>query len=552
MQVSRRLWSTSVLAALLISACAAPAASPTAPPASAPPAGESAAPEPSPTEAAQPGGPITVRIAGDWNSLDPWELLNQSSAAIAPAIYDQLVGFVDGQLVPYVATAWEQTPESITFTIRDDVVCSDGEPLTPSVIKAHFDRIFDPAAPSSSVARFFGPGPFTVTADDAAGTLTWETATPFTDALSGFAAGGGSNANIACTASTTNPAGINDNPVGSGPYTLAEKVQGDHLTLTLRPEWTWGPNGVTAAALPSQITYQNIENETTVANLLLTGGIDVGFVRGPDVERLAADPSLTRKDAPVTSIDQMIFQQGEGHPTVDEALREAIMTAVDPDAWNQAAWNGQGARSSSFVAEGADCFEPATADLVPTPSVDAARQVLLDNGYTAGADGTIQKDGQPVAIQLLGHVAQNSGPDYLLDVLTELGLDVTLNKVDLGTFSTTYRAGEWDVVVHNTTGSTPNPYGTVALFSGPTPPNGNNFSNIVDDELNATVATAQSSVGDERCDAWMSVQRQVLEKHIFLPMSGQASPWFGRQGYDFSPQSGTLVTPSSLRSPAGG
>ena len=44
----------------------------------------------------------------------------------------------DGKLVPYLAKSWEQTPNSITFTLRSDATCADGtitEPGTCEVLR---------------------------------------------------------------------------------------------------------------------------------------------------------------------------------------------------------------------------------------------------------------------------------------------------------------------------------------------------------------------------------------------------------------------------------
>ena len=43
---------------------------------------------------------------------------------------------------------------------------------------------------------------------------------------------------------------------------------------------------------------------------------------------------------------------------------------------------------------------------------------------------------------------------------------MTLDKADLTTFSTNYRAGDWDAVVYNYTNSSPSLSGAAALFSG--------------------------------------------------------------------------------------
>src|SRR5690349_24193527 len=46
-------------------------------------------------------------------------------------------------------------------------------------------------------------------------------------------------------------------------------------------------------------------------------------------------------------------------PTADEAVREAIMTALDPDQYNQAAYLGRGkVPTGGFLITGAKCSDP--------------------------------------------------------------------------------------------------------------------------------------------------------------------------------------------------
>ena len=64
---------------------------------------------------------------------------------------------------------------------------------------------------------------------------------------------------------------------GSGPYTLVSAVPGDHYTFQVRKNYTWGPGGSTTATngLPAKVTLKVVTNETTQANLVLTGGLNL-------------------------------------------------------------------------------------------------------------------------------------------------------------------------------------------------------------------------------------------------------------------------------------
>jgi hypothetical protein len=69
------------------------------------------------------GRTMTVRMSGDWSSLDPHRLSVSTtmtgSNQIMHAVYDRLVMIAQGKIVPYLATSWQQAPTSITFKIRN-------------------------------------------------------------------------------------------------------------------------------------------------------------------------------------------------------------------------------------------------------------------------------------------------------------------------------------------------------------------------------------------------------------------------------------------------
>ena len=65
---------------------------------------------------------------------------------------------------------------------------------------------------------------------------------------------------------------------GTGPFVLEEAVPNDHYTFRARDDYTWGPDGATtdAPGFPSEAVLRVVENESTAANLLLSGEVNDG------------------------------------------------------------------------------------------------------------------------------------------------------------------------------------------------------------------------------------------------------------------------------------
>lgn len=103
------------------------------------------------------------------------------SGVIAEGMFGRLVdyNYKTGQIVPYLASSWNVTANSVTFKIRNNATCSDGTPVTAAVVYNSFARMISPQTASRWAVTIFGPGPYTISKDDAAGTFTFGTPKPF-------------------------------------------------------------------------------------------------------------------------------------------------------------------------------------------------------------------------------------------------------------------------------------------------------------------------------------------------------------------------------------
>lgn len=476
------------------------------------------------------GGTITQRLLGDWQIMDPQLSPENQGTQLSMATYDRLLAFGPGQkLIPYVARTWKATATSATFTVRNDVTCADGSKLTPTAIANSFKRLIDPATNSPNLSQYFGNGPYSVSANDSAGTVSFTFGTPYSPLIYAFAQPA---TGIICPSGLANPASLKTKPAGSGPFTLESAVHGDKVVFKARPEWKWGPNGTTTSSpgFPSELVYQIVVNNTTAANEITTGGLDAGLINGPDIPRLQADKSLTQVTNHSFGTFTLLFNQAPGHVTTDEAVREAVMNVVDPKAWNQAANAGYGGVvSSSFISTDADCFDPNTAKLIPPVDVAKAQSILENDGYTL-SNGKLTRDGKPLTLSLLGSPdLEQSGPEYIFEQLTKLGANVNFTNVDRATFVNDLFHGNFDIVPSGNSSAMPDPGYAAPYYSGAPSPAGRNYGHIVDPAIDAAVKVALGATGPDRCKDWNKVQEMLLQKHWILPLAAPRYYWFGNK-----------------------
>jgi peptide/nickel transport system substrate-binding protein len=514
--------------ALTCSACSPPA--PAEKPAGSAPA----------TATAVPRGNVTVRLGGDWSSPGPGLFLNDSGSMIAGAMYDRLVALnADGKVVPYLAESWTTTPTSITFKIKKGPTCADGTAITATTVASSFQRLVSPELKSAWEQSAFGPGPYTITSDAAANTVTFAVATPNGQMIYGFDSVNG--AGVVCDAGlNAADADFQARSYGSGPYVIQSIKPQDQIILKRRPEWNWGPNGGTAndPGFPETLTFKVVANETTAANLLVTGDLNLGVIVGADLKRLRSEQGITEQKFPGLIANPMAFNMSSSHLTSNKVVRQAIATAVDPAAYAIAAYDGEALVVRGWYGQNHPCYDAGAASLLPDPPGDLvkAKQILLDDGWIAGPDGKLQKDGKPLAIVAIASNSTGNGPEYVVETLNKIGISATLNLTDDSTHRTNLFGGLFDLAFRSdsavTSPKADAPIGYV-FQAAPINEGGLGWMNL--NENASAFATMKDlyakASADTTCAGWQAWARQFLSELYVMPLVLATQSYFGRGAF---------------------
>ncbi|MQS17009.1 ABC transporter substrate-binding protein [Streptomyces kaniharaensis] len=485
-------------------------------------------------------GTVRIAAANETPSFDPYSAFGAAPARYA---YDSLVNVAaDGTLVSGLASSWQATTTTATFTLRPGITCSDGTPLTASAVARALTYAGDPAHQLAG-ARTVLPGvPFTASADDPTGTVSATTVAPFpflTRTLGLLP--------VVCPAGLDRPRSLERTSQGTGPYVLTRYTPGGPYEFTVRDGYAWGPAGATTATpgLPTRIVISVVPQASTAANLLLTGGVDIATVSGPDRARLTGH-GLAATDVP-TVVGLTFFNQRPGRPLGDPALRRAMVAALDRQGLANVAVGGTGRPATDFGAEGAVCHaDLAAANL---PALDTA-EALRAAGWTRTGGGPLAKDGRPLRLRLI--TSPDLGPtlpsvaELMARTWTGLGADVRLVGESLPALvNAMYQTGEFDVVV----GSTPGfalPVGFVPFFSGPAPAEGLNFAGVANPEYDDLVAQALQETDTAGCGTWNRAAAALFRSADALPIADGQSTVYGHRT-TFATTFGGAVIPTSIR-----
>jgi len=472
------------------------------------------------------GGTFTMALVTDPGSISPYKATGGTNRQIFAFAYDTLVArTAEGKIVPRLATSWDVTPNSVTFTLRKGVTCEDGTPLTPKVIADDFNYIKDPKTLSAWV-NLTVPVPYTVASDDAAGTFTITTQTPF-----GFLLEGAGSLPIVCPAGRDKPESIEHKSNGTGPYTITEYVAGDHYTFQAREGYAWGPDGATNSepGSPKTVKIVFVQNESTAANQLVSGQINAVQVTGPDRARLDANKALKRFDIPVI-VGELTPNQAPGRVFADPQLRIAAATALDREPIAKVGTNNLGTVADNMIVEKpVACPGDETTGALPAHDPEAAKRALDAAGWAPGGDGIRAKGGKKLNIQLIYQIGAPqtvSAVELIAQQWKAVGIGTTLKGLAQAAFlEALYTTRDFDVFYSGI--NVEFPFMMTTFFGGATPDKGGrNAGGIANKEFESLSAQALAVGGAEGCALWKQAHQALLKAGDAVPISAGSRPFY--------------------------
>ncbi|MCR2817404.1 ABC transporter substrate-binding protein [Microbacterium sp. zg.Y1090] len=486
---------------------------------------------------------ITVALAADPGELNPITNATEAGQIVSAYAYETLVDFTSGKdAAGALAESWTESTTEVSFTLKDGILCADGTPLTASDVKASFEYAAAEETGSPFKGVYFPASGLTIEADDDARTVTFTS-----EQAQSFLLGTIGLMPVVCAAAVEDPSALATTSLGTGPYALADSAPGQSYTFELRDDYTWGPRGVTSETegLPATVTIEIVENETTIANMLQSGDVQVGTVAGADRDRLDALDlnALQVPDRP----GLVFFNQNDGRPTGDPAVRQALASAIDRDAVGKVSTGGRGTELKTLVSSFSSVCTTADATaVIPAFDAAAAGAALDAAGWTLSGD-VRRKDGKNLELVLLypGNVDESvvSGIELIQQQLAEVGVTATPTPSPAYT-DVIFGGGDWDLIWAPIATTLPNTW--AGIMSGEFPPNGGNWTFNTNEEFFALTAQAQALAGEESCDAWTAAQESLIADAAVLPFYESTGTFYG-DGVTFDLSSTGLIVPTSLR-----
>lgn len=367
---------------------------------------------------------ITLGMQLEPPNLDP---TGGAAAAIDEVVYANIFEGLtrfgpDGSVNPALAESWTISDDGTvyTFTLQDGVTFHDGSSMDAEDVKFSLDRARAEDSTNAQKALFAGitdvsvidPLTVAITLDGPNGLF-----------LSNMAWG---DAVIVAPESIETAA---TNPIGTGPFKLANWVQGDRVEMVAYPDY-WG----TAPALTAA-TFKFISDPTAAFAAMMAGDIDA-FPNFPAPETLAqfdADPRFT---VVVGSTEGETILSTNNKSVTDVRVREAIAHAINRQDIIDGAMFGYGTPIGTHFAP----HNPDYIDLTGNSAYDPelAKSLLNEAGVS---DLTLRLALPPPSYA-------RRGGEIIAAQLRAVGIETEISNLEwAGWLETVFRGKDFDLTI---------------------------------------------------------------------------------------------------------
>lgn len=457
------------------------------------------------------------------NTLNPILSANTTEGMINRLSFDLLIS-VDASgkhLLPMLAAAIptlanggiSASGTAITYHLRPGVRWQDGAPFTSRDVKFTWQAIMNDNNNVNSrngyerVASVDTPNPLTVVFHLKAKFAPF-VGTVFAESDSAYCI---LPAHLLAAYRDLNHVPFNNMPIGTGPFRVVKWLHGDRVELVANDDYFRGKPKL------RRIIVRDVPDENTSINLLRTHEIDWIFEASPETvnELRPLDAAGTIKllydAAPSTYRMYMNTSRPALH---DVRVRQAIAYTVDKKLLVDRLTGGTAVVATADQPNFSPFYEPN----VQTYSVDPqkAKALLRAAGYTFGADGSAQKNGKQLSLQVSYNVENATRRAIAVQVQAELkgiGIDAPLKSYPANLMFATFGQGgiltnaKYDLNISGwTAGYDPDDYSLYGCDQFP--PAGSNYTRYCSPEMQRLQRQALGSYDEEtRKKAYSGIQK---------------------------------------------
>ncbi|MGW9114571.1 ABC transporter substrate-binding protein [Microbacterium sp. NPDC055683] len=405
-----------------------------------------------------------------------------------------LVNPLDGSLTPWLAASWEQPDaETITMTLRDDVVWSDGEPFTADDVAFTFAML--QATPANDI---YGAWQHLASVEADGDTVTFRLQGEDAPALSIIGKTFMVPEHI--WAEVDDPGTWrNEDPVGTGPFVLGN-YNDQQYSMDKNPSY-WQADSIEIEHIILPATNTQLDT--------VTRGYDWAYSFISDVEGTwgAASDSNEWWFPPVGIIS--LVPNLEQAPFDDVDVRRGIALALDRDEIAETASEGYmepAGQTGLILPNQEEYLDPSIPDQgVLAQDRDAALAAFAEAGYALEGDRLVDESGEQLSFSLTtanGYSDWTRAAQAVQRQLAEVGVAVSLELPQPAGYQSAIANGDFEMAIGGMGNGEVYQSFNSLLSSDFYVPSGettaNNFERFRSDEADALLTEYRSTVDPER------------------------------------------------------
>ncbi len=357
---------------------------------------------------------------------------------------------IKAEAVPWLAKEWSFSEDNLTLTmtIQDGVVWSDGTPFTANDVAFTWNLLKDNESLPGNGARTALPRLASIEATDDA-TVVFTFSEVFT--IAQYEIGGQVIVPEHIFSTVEDPTTFtNEEPVGTGPFTEVARFEAQIFELHANPNyWQEGKPAIPGLRLPA------FPSNDAIQLAALNGEVDwhANFI--PDIENVyvAKDPDHHNYWFPPTGAVVHLYLNNDVAPFDDVVVRKAVSLAINRDQICEIAMYGYThPADSTGLSDAFESWKDATARDAGwvTFDPDQANAMLDEAGYAM--DGDVRKSPDGTAFEFELNVVSGwsdwvQSCEIMARNLGEIGFKVTVQPYDQTTWQTRVQNGEFSMSI---------------------------------------------------------------------------------------------------------
>jgi peptide/nickel transport system substrate-binding protein len=446
------------------------------------------------------GGTLTIARAFEPVSFDPLKTNGDNGTLwTIVQIYDQLVEYRPGSFTPQPALAksWKVSSDgkTITFHLRT-ASFSNGTPVTAADVKNCLDRF---ASPKTDPGFAFLGASIKSTSITNAHTIVLKLKYPDQEILPALAV---PTASIYPKASE---ASLGTAPVGSGPFALKQFRRGQ-VTDLVRNQHFWR----TGRPYLDEVKLTYVPDDTTRILQVRSGQADAAeAVPFSQIAELDKSSGVSVQIAPIVSYDGIFLNQKYA-PLTDQKVRQALNYALDKRRIDTAVYAGKAQIENSTIAK--TQYWSKTVPAYPF-DLTKAKKLMSESKYPKGFKLQLSV---PAGDSLHESVAVIAKQEW-----AQLGINVSVTKVDQGSLFTDYSQGKYQAAIPMPliTSDVLVPDELALAWLQWTPGQQSFFTNYKNTALGADVRLANRTVNKaKRAALWRKIQVESMQDAPWVPL----------------------------------